>query len=296
MEVRNTRYAIDNTLDSQLNLSFYFSSSCLVFSELIQASECLRLTAARGSDPSCFPSFSGSWRSVFPYLQSSSQSNWVSYFHRLQVGAVCGELNKKLTNTMTPKTRNGEGPSKGKGPSIQPVLVQSRPPPRQRSSHVHERPKKQRQIPEDEEELKQWIDRKVKQTIRQNMEIAGIARDQYSTFEAEDTGASPFSRKIKKKNSLPEKFNFPSLEDLPLQWFCSLPEGSIYSWRQLRTSFLEKFQAHRVISKTDADLMALQMREDDNVTQFASRFRTVYRQIECASKEMAAKPKALGAQ
>ena len=38
------------------------------------------------------------------------------------------------------------------------------------------------------------------------METAGIARDQYNTFEAEDTGASPFSRDIR-KFSLPEKLN-----------------------------------------------------------------------------------------
>ncbi|KAJ8649484.1 hypothetical protein MRB53_002507 [Persea americana] len=158
------------------------------------------------------------------------------------------------------------------------------------------------------------------------METAGIARDQYSTFEAEDTGASPFSRDIR-RFTLPEKFNVmrfilydgtsdpathlrhfvqrmsvwgdddflncqvfsSSLEDLPLRWFCSLPEGSISSWRQLRTSFLEKFQAHRVIPKTDADLMALWMREDENVTQFARRFWTIYSQIESASKEMVVK-------
>ena len=57
-----------------------------------------------------------------------------------------------------------------------------------------------------------------------------------------------------------------SLGDHPLRWFCSLPEGSISSWRQLWTSFLEKFQAHRIIPKTDADLMALRMREEENVT------------------------------
>ena len=33
------------------------------------------------------------------------------------------------------------------------------------SSHMHEEPKKQGQIPEDEE-LNQWIDQQVKQTIR----------------------------------------------------------------------------------------------------------------------------------
>ena len=98
------------------------------------------------------------------------------------------------------------------------------------------------------------------------METAGIARDQYSPFEAEDTGASPFSREIR-KYSLPEKFNVPrftlydgtsdpaahlrhyvqrmsvwgdddflncrvfssSLGDLPLRLFCSLPGGSISS-------------------------------------------------------------------
>ena len=35
--------------------------------------------------------------------------------------------------------------------------------------------------------------------------------------------------------------------------------------------------------------MALRMREDKNVTQFARRFWTVYSQIECASEEMAVK-------
>ncbi|XXG90550.1 hypothetical protein AAC387_Pa12g2286 [Persea americana] len=35
--------------------------------------------------------------------------------------------------------------------------------------------------------------------------------------------------------------------------------------------------------------MALRMREDENVTQFARRFWTVYSQIECASEEMAVK-------
>ncbi|KAJ8629873.1 hypothetical protein MRB53_023196 [Persea americana] len=75
------------------------------------------------------------------------------------------------------------------------------------SSHMHEGPKKQRQVSEDEE-LKQWIDQRVKQTIRQNIETAGIVRDQFSAFETEDTGASPFSREIR-KYTLPEKFSVP---------------------------------------------------------------------------------------
>ena len=40
------------------------------------------------------------------------------------------------------------------------------------------------------------------------MEIAGITRDRYSTFEAEDFGVSPFSQEVR-KFSIPEKFNVP---------------------------------------------------------------------------------------
>ena len=39
----------------------------------------------------------------------------------------------------------------------------------------------------------------------------------------------------------------------------------------------------------DADLMALTMRQDENVTQFAKRFWTVYTQIKGTSDEVAVK-------
>eukprot|EP00268_Persea_americana_P048670 TRINITY_DN5162_c0_g1_i10.p1 TRINITY_DN5162_c0_g1~~TRINITY_DN5162_c0_g1_i10.p1 ORF type:complete len:346 (+),score=42.41 TRINITY_DN5162_c0_g1_i10:222-1259(+) len=224
------------------------------------------------------------------------------------------ELIERLTQQLEGKKDQSPPPRRpGHGPDLRHVLNSKRRDRDQReegssSSHIHEEPKKQRQGLEDAE-LKRWIDQQVKQTIRQNMEATGLDRDQYATFEAEDTGASPFSREIR-RYTLPEKFSVPrftlydgtsdpaahlrhyiqrmsvwgdddslncrvfssSLADLPLRWFCSLPEGSISSWRQLRTSFLEKFQAHRVIPKTDADLMALRMQEDESVTQFASRF------------------------
>ena len=77
--------------------------------------------------------------------------------------------------------------------------------------------------------------------------------------------------------------------DLPLRWFCALSEGSISSRWQLWNSFLEKFQAPRAIPKTDADLMALKMRQIENVTQFAKRFWTIYNQIENASDEVVVK-------
>ena len=79
------------------------------------------------------------------------------------------------------------------------------------------------------------------------------------------------------------------MEDLPLRWFCSLSEGSISSWQQLRNSFLLKFQAHRIVPKTYADLMVLRMQEDENIIQFTRRFWTVYSQIEGASNKVAVK-------
>ena len=92
--MRSTQYATHNSH----TVSFPSSSSCLVFSELPQASECLRLTAAKGSDSSLFPSVSGSWRSAFPVLRSSSRSHLHlsrCRFYRLQFGAVCGKPEQK---------------------------------------------------------------------------------------------------------------------------------------------------------------------------------------------------------
>ena len=73
---------------------------------------------------------------------------------------------------------------------------------------MHEGPKKQRQKQEDEGDLKEWLNEHIKQTILQNMEVAEIARDRYSTFEADDLGASPFSQEVR-KFSLLEKFSVP---------------------------------------------------------------------------------------
>lgn len=78
-----------------------------------------------------------------------------------------------------------------------------------------------------------------------------------------------------------------SLGDLPLKWFCALPEGSISSWRQLRDSFVERFQVHMVIPKSNADLLAIKMRWTETTTQFVRRFWTVYSQIEDANDEVA---------
>ena len=52
--MRGTQYPTHNP--QYYTLSFLSSSSCLVLPELTQASECLRLTAARASDPSLSPS------------------------------------------------------------------------------------------------------------------------------------------------------------------------------------------------------------------------------------------------
>ena len=72
-------------------------------------------------------------------------------------------------------------------------------------------------------------------------------------------------------------------------WICTLAVGLISSWRQLWNSFVEKFQAYKVIPKTDDDLMAIIMRRTENITQFAKRFWSIYSQIEDASNRVAIK-------
>ena len=56
--------------------------------------------------------------------------------------------------------------------------------------------------------MKEWLDHQIKQTIRKIMEIAGITRDPFNTFEAEDLGTSPFSQEVR-NFSLLGKFNVP---------------------------------------------------------------------------------------
>lgn len=172
--------------------------------------------------------------------------------------------------------------------------------------------------------MPEWLDHHIKQTIQQNMEVAGLARDRSNVYSSRELGVSPFSWEIR-NFPLPEKFSIPrftlydgasdpaahlrhftqrmsvwgdighlncrvfssSLGDLPLRWFCALPGGSILGWRQLTGSFLEKFQAHRVIPKTNQDLMAMRMRRDENITRFTKRFWTIYSQIEDANEQLA---------
>ena len=50
---------------------------------------------------------------------------------------------------------------------------------------------------------------------------------------------------------------------------------------------MKKFQAYRVFPKTDADIMAMKMKQGENVTQFAKRFWAVYSQIENSKDEVA---------
>ena len=161
--------------------------------------------------------------------------------------------------------------------------------------------------------LREWLDQQVKQTFRQNMEIVGFTLDRLNAYDTEDLGTSRFSQEIR-NFSPPEKFSVPrfvlydgtsdlaayirhftqrmsvwgdidhlncrvfssSLEDFPLKWFCALPEWSISSWQQLRDSFVEKFQAHRIIPRMDDDLMTIRMRQTENITQFTKRFWTIY--------------------
>ena len=52
---------------------------------------------------------------------------------------------------------------------------------------------------------------------------------------------------------------------------------------------MEKFQAHRVIPKTDDDLMEIRMQRTENITQFVKRFWTIYSKIEDATDSLAIK-------
>ena len=126
------------------------------------------------------------------------------------------------------------------------------------------------------------------------MEVADIARDRYSTFEADDLGTSPFSQEVK-KFFLSEKFSVPTFvlyhgtsdptahlrhfiqrmsvwgdevylnyRVFFLQFGRPPPEVVLLALRRLHLKQAAapkllpgEVQAHRVIPKTDADLMAL---------------------------------------
>lgn len=240
------------------------------------------------------------------------------------------ELIRQLQQQLEEKTAN-QAPPLGSQPGVQDlrhVLDSKR---RQRtrdegssSSRPTDSHEGRKRRMEDEDDVPEWLNQRIKQAIRQNMEVAGLARDRPNAYDSGELGASPFSQEIKDYTP-PEKFSIPrftlydgtsdpaahlrhfiqrmsvwgdvghlnckvfssSLGDLPLRWFCALPAGSISNWRQLMASFLEKFQAHKVIPKMNKDLMAIRMRDDENVTRFAKRFWTTYSQIEDANEELA---------
>ena len=97
-------------------ISFSSPSSYLVFPELTQASECLRLTATKGSNPRSFPSLSGPWRSVFPDPQVLHPNLSRRYFHRLQFGAVCGKRLSKVYKHHASKDQKWRRTLQGQGP------------------------------------------------------------------------------------------------------------------------------------------------------------------------------------
>jgi len=185
-------------------------------------------------------------------------------------------------------------------------------------------PRRLRQRLENNDSQREWLDQQVRKAVQRNLEMVGLARDRLSSHEADNLSTSPFSPEIG-NFPLPKDFSVPrfipydgtsdpaahlrhftqrmslwgdigplncrvfssSLGDLPLKWFCTLPQGSITSWKQLRNSFIAKFQVHRVIPRSDADLMALRMKRTESIAQFVKRFWTVYSQIEEASNTIA---------
>ena len=158
------------------------------------------------------------------------------------------------------------------------------------------------------------------------MEKAGFTEDRLNTLDHDDLGSSPFSEEVRLYDP-PEKFSVPrfvlydgttdpashlqhftqrmsvwgdrdnllcnvfssSLGDLPLKWFCGLSPGSIQNWKQLRSSFIAKFQAHRTIPKSNEDIMTMRMKDSENVTQFAKRFWTTFSEVENGDEGIAIK-------
>ncbi|XXG70588.1 hypothetical protein AAC387_Pa07g0032 [Persea americana] len=76
------------------------------------------------------------------------------------------------------------------------------------SNHLNKDSKRPCQRPEDIDNLREWLDRQVKRTVRQNMKIVGFTQDRLDAYDTKDLGTSPFSQKIR-SFSLREKFSVP---------------------------------------------------------------------------------------
>lgn len=56
------------------------------------------------------------------------------------------------------------------------------------------------------------------------------------------------------------------------QWFDDLPRGSIRSFRELTTSFLQRFFQLKAMKKTVPDLMNIRQDKDESLSKYFARF------------------------
>lgn len=74
---------------------------------------------------------------------------------------------------------------------------------------------------------------------------------------------------------------FPrTLKDTTLEWFSSLPNNSICSFNELVDAYINNFQVHMTPKKTLTDLMRCKQHEEEKITDFISRYQSLYSQID----------------
>ncbi|XP_014503184.1 uncharacterized protein LOC106763514 [Vigna radiata var. radiata] len=77
-----------------------------------------------------------------------------------------------------------------------------------------------------------------------------------------------------------------SLEGEALEWFNSLPNGSVENFKSLSNTFIEQFAASRVQDVTLVDLMNLKQGKDEPVKVFMDQFTKTVRRVRGLSLEM----------
>lgn len=73
---------------------------------------------------------------------------------------------------------------------------------------------------------------------------------------------------------------FPqSLKDTKLEWYCSLPDNSIFSFDQLVNQFLRQFQANIRLKMTFSDLVQCKQGDNEKITDFIVRYQVLFSKI-----------------
>src|ERR1051325_85679 len=75
---------------------------------------------------------------------------------------------------------------------------------------------------------------------------------------------------------------FPTtLRKTVMDWYKSLPPGSIHSWRELKAQFTSTFTASRRHPKTEASLEAIIQKSEESLREYIDRFNREAIQVPC---------------